>query len=95
MPVEEDVSSPGLSAEAMFTVTKPSIPNCAARLGALKLPNRKPIQTPHFLALGSRGAIPHMTQDNVVKHTDIRGIYMAAEDCKFWFKKHNLAKKRS
>lgn len=68
--------------DTMFSITKPSASTNSARLGVLRLPNRKPIQTPHYIALGSRGAIPHLTQDNVVKHTDIRGVYMAVEDCK-------------
>ncbi|KAG9813886.1 queuine tRNA-ribosyltransferase, partial [Aureobasidium melanogenum] len=38
------------------------------------------IKTPHYLALASRGAVPHLTQDNVTKHTNICGAYMAAED---------------
>ena len=70
-------------AETMFAILKPPVQNSSARLGLLKLPNRKQIQTPHYFALGSRGTVPHLTQDNVIKHTDIRGVYMALEDCEF------------
>ncbi|KAI5270895.1 tRNA-guanine transglycosylase [Aureobasidium subglaciale] len=65
--------------ETMFKVRTTSAGNIV-RTGVLSLPNRKPISTPHYLALASRGAIPHLTQDNVAKHTDICGAYMAAED---------------
>ena len=71
-----------MSEGTMFKVTASS-GSAAVRTGVLSLPNRQAIKTPHYLALASRGAIPHLTQDNVVKHTDIRGAYMAAEDCKF------------
>jgi len=69
-----------MSEGTMFKVTASS-GSAAVRTGVLSLPNRQAIKTPHYLALASRGAIPHLTQDNVVKHTDIRGAYMAAEDC--------------
>jgi hypothetical protein len=78
MTAEESL---GKVQETMFRVTKASTSNKAARLGVLNLPDRKPIQTPHFLALASRGAVPHLTQDNVIKHTHISGVYMAVEDC--------------
>ncbi|THW69861.1 tRNA-guanine transglycosylase [Aureobasidium pullulans] len=73
------MSSEEMSEENMFSITRASTGN-AARTGLLNLPNRQPIKTPHYLALASRGAIPHLTQDNVAKHTDIRGAYMAVED---------------
>jgi hypothetical protein len=66
----------------MFKVTTSST-SSAVRTGVLSLPNRQAIKTPHYLALASRGAIPHLTQDNVAKNTNIRGAYMAAEDCTF------------
>lgn len=81
MSLQESEGLSRLSEEAMFTITKASSSASAARLGLLKLPNRNQIPTPHYLALGSRGAIPHLTQDNLAKHTDIRGVYMAVEDC--------------
>lgn len=52
-----------------------------ARLGELKLPGRKPIQTPSFTGATSRGAIPHLTPDNVTKFTSINSAYLALEDC--------------
>jgi hypothetical protein len=71
-----------MSEGTMFKATTSS-GGGAFRTGVLSLPNRQAIKTPHYLALASRGAIPHLTQDNVVKHTNIRGAYMAAEDCTF------------
>jgi queuine/archaeosine tRNA-ribosyltransferase len=69
-----------MSEGTMFKVTASS-GSGVFRTGVLSLPNRQAINTPHYLALASRGAIPHLTQDNVAKHTNIRGAYMAAEDC--------------
>jgi queuine tRNA-ribosyltransferase subunit QTRTD1 len=53
------------------------------RLGRLKFEGRNELNTPNFIALTSRGAVPHMTPDVVAKHTDIRGMHMALEDCEF------------
>ncbi|KAI4132342.1 MAG: hypothetical protein LQ347_002622 [Umbilicaria vellea] len=50
------------------------------RCGTLSFPNRAPIATPHYLALSSRGAVPHMTQDTMRSSTSITGIYAALED---------------
>ena len=55
---------------------------CAARLGRLSIPGRRPIETPSYTSIASRGAIPHLTPDNVSKHTNFGAIYMALEDCK-------------
>ncbi|KAI0471552.1 tRNA-guanine transglycosylase family protein [Xylariaceae sp. FL0804] len=52
----------------------------SARLGRLSLPGRKPIDTPNFISLTSRGAVPHMTPDNVANRTELCGTYMALED---------------
>ncbi|KAI4736792.1 tRNA-guanine transglycosylase [Aureobasidium sp. EXF-12298] len=68
-----------MSEGAMFKITASS-GSGVFRTGVLSLPKRQAINTPHYLALASRGAIPHLTQDNVAKHTSIRGAYMAAED---------------
>jgi queuine tRNA-ribosyltransferase accessory subunit len=53
----------------------------APRIGRLALPRRKPIETPNFLALTSRGTVPHMTPDTIARHTRLAGSYMALEDC--------------
>ncbi|CAD0100128.1 unnamed protein product [Aureobasidium mustum] len=79
-----------MSEEPMFKFTTGSTSG-VVRTGLLSLPNRQAIKTPHYLALASRGAIPHLTQDNVTKHTHICGAYMAAEDCKFVLSQQSLA----
>ncbi len=53
----------------------------AARLGYLNLPGRKPINTPHHLAVTSRGVVPHLAHDMFRDHTSIEGVYVALEDC--------------
>ncbi|KAJ1329774.1 queuine tRNA-ribosyltransferase accessory subunit [Microdochium nivale] len=55
----------------------------AARLGRLAFPRQRqrlPIDTPNFIAITSRGSVPHMTPDVVTRHTQLRGAYMALED---------------
>ena len=54
-----------------------------ARVGRLLLRGRKVIQTPHYIANASRGVIPHITPDTLADQTDISGVYMALEDCKW------------
>ncbi|KAK2002040.1 tRNA-guanine transglycosylase [Colletotrichum falcatum] len=52
----------------------------AARLGRLSLPKRNPIETPNYIAVASRGVVPHVTPDNLGKYTSIGAAYMALED---------------
>ncbi|CAI6100384.1 unnamed protein product [Clonostachys chloroleuca] len=52
----------------------------SARLGQLALPGRKLVETPNFTSVASRGAVPHLTPDNVTRHTDLSSTYMALED---------------
>lgn len=67
--------------EMVFNVVK-IIVDGAARIGRLALPKCQPVDTPNFLALASRGVVPHITPDNIDKHTQLAGAYMALEDCK-------------
>ncbi|UNI19080.1 tRNA-guanosine(34) preQ(1) transglycosylase [Purpureocillium takamizusanense] len=53
---------------------------CTARLGRMTFAGRRVIDTPNFTAVTSRGAIPHLTPDNVGKHTSVDATYMALED---------------
>ena len=53
----------------------------APRLGRLTFQGRNPIQTPHYVAVSSRGAVPHLSQDMTRDNTSIRAIYAAVEDC--------------
>lgn len=52
----------------------------AARLGRLALPQRKAIETPNFIAVASRGVVPHLTPDTISRHGSFSAIYMAMED---------------
>lgn len=69
------------SPNEMFALLKSTLTPLSPRLGRLCLPNRTPIETPHYLASTSRGAIPHLTPDNVAAHSDIPGVYVPLEDC--------------
>ena len=66
-----------------FNVLNPSnlVNGIEARLGCLSLPGRKPINTPHYVAVTSRGAVPHLAPDMVKDHTAIEGVYVPLEDC--------------
>ncbi|KAK3068807.1 hypothetical protein LTR53_013333 [Teratosphaeriaceae sp. CCFEE 6253] len=52
----------------------------APRLGRLSLANRKAMETPHYLAITSRGVVPHITQDTYIRDTSISGVYVGLED---------------
>ena len=52
-----------------------------ARLGNLKLPQRTPMHTPNYVAITSRGAVSHLSQDMMRDQTLISGVYVALEDC--------------
>ena len=51
------------------------------RVGRLSFHGRTTVDTPHYVALSSRGAVPHLTQDLMRDNTAIKGIYAALEDC--------------
>lgn len=53
------------------------------RLGTLVAKNRKPISTPNYIPSTSRGVVPHLSHDKVLRHTKIRAMYMGLEDCEF------------
>jgi hypothetical protein len=54
-----------------------------ARTGVFNLRGRRGLETPNFLGICSRGAIPHITSDVLLEHTKVGGVYMALEDCEF------------
>jgi len=55
------------------------------RLGRLSVKGRKELDTPNFIAIGSRGVVPHMTPDVILASSDIGGVHMALEDCKLGY----------
>ncbi|KAK8035597.1 tRNA-guanine transglycosylase [Apiospora rasikravindrae] len=76
------MSAPAVNGDDMsFKIIQPALEHgLAARVGRLATANRTPLDTPTFVGVTSRGAIPHLTPDVISKHTDIRAAYMALED---------------
>jgi hypothetical protein len=74
-----EYSNPGI-----FTIlaVDESGEHSSARLGKVTLAGRNAVKTPNFFAVTSRGAVPHLTPDVVLEHTDFGGVHMALEDCK-------------
>lgn len=52
------------------------------RLGRLIVSQRNTVDTPNFLAITSRGVIPHITPDVIQEHLKLSGVHFALEDCK-------------
>jgi len=67
------------SSRLTFTIL-PSPASSIARRATLQVPSRNALQTPHYIAISSRGVLPHLTAD-MTKHTDVKGVYYALEDC--------------
>jgi queuine tRNA-ribosyltransferase len=56
----------------------------SARAGTLAVSGKAPIQTPNYIALTSRGVVPHISPDVIIDgSTDFNGVYVAIEDCRF------------
>ncbi|PTB62837.1 tRNA-guanine transglycosylase [Trichoderma citrinoviride] len=73
--------TPEMAGRKIFElVSSAALDGSAARLGRLSLPGKKAMDTPNFFALTSRGAVPHLTPDNLKRHTSLSGVYMALED---------------
>ena len=66
-----------------FQLCKAQSDNDQPRLGRLNFQGRNPIDTPHYLAVTSRGAVPHLSQDMTRDNTSIRALYAAIEDCEW------------
>ena len=73
------------TASMRFDILKAGLGDGTARLGRLVFAGRAAVETPTYIAVTSRGAIPHLTPDNVSKHMSVGGVYMALEDCKHSF----------
>ncbi|KAI0396756.1 tRNA-guanine transglycosylase [Xylariaceae sp. FL0594] len=73
--------TPERDGRAIFKILKGVVSDgVGPRLGSLSLPKRRPIDTPNFIGLTARGAVPHLTPDNVSRKTDLGGVYVALED---------------
>ncbi|KAJ8115712.1 hypothetical protein ONZ43_g4608 [Nemania bipapillata] len=65
----------------MFKILKTVVNDgVGPRVGTLSLPKRQPIDTPNLIGLTARGAVPHLTPDNVSKLSNLGGVYIALED---------------
>ena len=64
------------------------------RIGRLCFQGRPQIETPHYVAVSSRGAVPHLSQDMMRENTSIKGIYTALEDCKCRVIRYRLLENR-
>ncbi|POR37685.1 Queuine tRNA-ribosyltransferase-like protein [Tolypocladium paradoxum] len=74
-------ASSTMPARKMFEIlSSAATDGCTARLGRLAFAGRRPIETPNYTAVTSRGAVPHLTPDNLSKHTSVEAAYMAFED---------------
>ncbi len=76
----DDTDKPSLMNFELLRVTAGDA--VAARLGRLFVPGHRAVETPNFFAATSRGVIPHLTPDNIARHSQVSGAYMALEDCK-------------
>lgn len=84
---DEDSSSMGSDAakRIFFEILSHVDPNVISpRLGRLCVQGRKDLETPDFMAISSRGVIPHMTPDVIATNTRVGGVHIALEDCKSW-----------
>ncbi|KAI9037040.1 tRNA-ribosyltransferase family protein [Aspergillus affinis] len=64
-----------------FTLLNPTTSSTLTpRLGNLAIAGRKTISTPHYIALTSRGAVPHIAHDVMQKQTAIGSLYFGLED---------------
>jgi hypothetical protein len=76
--------TPERDGRAIFKILKGVVNDgTGARLGTLSLPKRRPIDTPNFIGLTARGAVPHLTPDNVSRRSELGGVYIALEDCEY------------
>jgi len=82
MPPADSPKLEQLPEEIMFSITQAPLTPNAARLGVLQIPNRRRIETPHYIGVTSRGVVPHLSPDNYAQQTNIPGVYTALEDCK-------------
>ncbi|WPH03882.1 Hypothetical protein R9X50_00676500 [Acrodontium crateriforme] len=64
----------------MFSILKSPSAGIGPRLGRLSIPGRHTIETPHYLGITSRGAIPHISQDTFARDAHIQGVYVPLED---------------
>lgn len=77
----ESIQQPDIMANPFTILHTAGSSGLAARVGKFVLPGRKAIQTPHFIAITSRGTVAHISPDLARKHTSISSLYLGLEDC--------------
>lgn len=75
-------AEPDTATGMTFTVLKQATGDQRTRLGRLARQGKKPIETPHHIGTTSRGVVPHLSPDTMAKKTELKGVYIALEDCK-------------
>ncbi|BCS27598.1 tRNA-ribosyltransferase family protein [Aspergillus puulaauensis] len=85
---------PSQSAGEMFnfSLLGSSASILAPRVGRLTIAGRKPISTPHYIPLTSRGAVPHLAHDVMRDSTSIGSLFFGLED---FLEKREQNKKKS
>ena len=68
-------------ARVFFDIISSTRSENGPRLGNLSFLERTAFGTPNYVAVSSRGAIPHISQDNMRDHMSVNGVYTALEDC--------------
>lgn len=82
MPTANPSSMAGHTSKLVsFQLSRAQSDKDEPRVGRLIFQGRNPIDTPHYVAVSSRGAVPHLSQDMMRDNTSIRGLYTAIEDC--------------
>lgn len=87
LDLEEVVEASQTSTMRFDLLKTVALDHGAARVGRLAFHRQRarlPIDTPNFIAITSRGSVPHMTPDVVTRHTQLGGAYMALEDCELY-----------
>lgn len=69
------------SSMCSFKLESPNLRASSPRIGRLSFQDRVSIETPHYVAVSSRGAVPHISQDMMRDNTRINAMYAAIEDC--------------
>lgn len=65
-----------------FSILSPAVaPVLSPRLGKLAVAGVKPLCTPHYIPLTTRGAVPHLSHDVIRDQTSIGSVYLGLEDC--------------
>lgn len=69
---------------AFEVLSKSEVDEVGPRLGRLSVKARTDLETPNFLAVSSRGVVPHISPDVVSSQTQIGGVHLALEDCELY-----------